>query len=487
MRRGIIELPLAASRDDPVPLATQIASQLRSALAAGRLAAGERLPASRALAAELGVSRTVINGAYAQLFAEGWIEGRHGSGTYVADGAPGGPVTGSPQAAAGKPRQAGPGLAGPGPGPAGRYSPATPTGSAAPIDLRPGIPWVAGIDRAAWRRAWRTAGLQPADAPAPLGLAGLRRALTAHLQRSRGIHCGPEQILVTRGIAAGLGLIAASMLRPGDRAGVEEPGYPVARAVLAAHGVQVVPCPVDDDGLIVSGLPAGLKLIYTTPSHQYPLGGRMPVPRRQALIAWARANGALIAEDDYDGEFRYDVAPLPALYGLDPEAVIYLGTTTKTFTPALRVGWLAARPDVATRLAETADRLDAWPGAPAQHAVLTLIASGDLDRHIRRMRHEYTRRRAVLAADFADGDAGYLTGGQAGLHVVLQTGRDAGKIAAIAARHGVAVGTLARFYAGPASRSGLVIGYGGAPLAQVAHGSRILRQILTAALSDTPA
>jgi GntR family transcriptional regulator/MocR family aminotransferase len=405
----------------------------------------------------------------------------------VAEGAPGDHAVGTPQAAAVAPGPAKPGLAGPGPGPAGRYSPVTPAGSAAPIDLRPGVPWVAGIDRAAWRRAWRTAGLQPSSAPYPLGLTGLRSALTAYLQRSRGIHCSAEQVMVTRGIAAGLGLIAATVLRPGDRAGVEDPGYPVARDVLAAHGVQVVPCPVDDDGLIVSGLPAGLRLIYTTPSHQYPLGGRLPVPRRQALIAWARANGALIAEDDYDGEFRYDVAPLPALYGLDPEVVIYLGTTAKTFTPTLRVGWLAAWPELVTRLAETANRLDAWPGGPAQHAVLTLIAGGDLERHIRRMRHEYTRRRAVLAAAFAGGEAGHLTGGQAGIHVVLQTRRDADEIAAIAARHGVAVGTLTRFYSGPASRSGLVIGYGGAPLAQVAHGGGILRQILTAAASDTPA
>ena len=363
MRRGIVELPLAASRDSRVPLAAQITGQLRAALTEGRLAAGERLPASRALAGELGVSRTVINSAYAQLFAEGWIEGRHGSGTYVANGAPG-----TPQATAAKPDAAGPVRVWPGPAtghPAGRYEPAGPaTGSAALIDLRPGIPWMAGIDQAAWRRAWRTAGLQAPAAADPPGLTGLRDALTGYLRRSRGIQCAPEEVLVTRGIAGGLGLIAATVLQPGDRAGVEEPGYPVARDVLAAHGVQVVPCPVDADGLLVGELPAGLKLIYTTPSHQYPLGGRLPVPRRRALIAWARANGTLIAEDDYDGEFRYDVAPLPALYGLDPNVVIYLGSATKTLTPALRVGWLAAQPGLITRLAETTDRLDA--GRPAR-------------------------------------------------------------------------------------------------------------------------
>jgi GntR family transcriptional regulator / MocR family aminotransferase len=473
MRRGTVELPLAASRDSAVPMAAQIAAQLRTAMTEGRLAGGERLPASRALAAELGVSRTVVNGAYAQLFAEGWIEGRHGSGTYVADGAPSDRTAGTPPAAAPPTTAASP--------TEGRYSPVDPAGSAATTDLRPGIPWTAGIDPAAWRRAWRTAGLQPPAAPHPAGLPSLRAALTGYLRRSRGIQCTPGEIMVTRGIAGGLSLMAAALLRPGDRAGVEEPGYPVARDVLAAHGAQVVPCRVDADGLVVSELPAGLKLIYTTPSHQYPLGGRLPVPRRRALVAWARANAALIAEDDYDGEFRYDVAPLPALYGLDPGVVIYLGSTTKTFTPALRVGWLAARPQLVRTLAQTADRLDAWATGPAQHAVLTLLTSGDLERHIRRTRHEYARRRAALTAIFQDGRAGHLLGGEAGLHVVLHTSRDAEADAATASQQGVAVGTLTRFYAGPDTSNGLVIGYGGAPRAQVARGSQILRQILTGA------
>src|SRR5580658_3253627 len=483
MRRETVELPMAASRDSAVPLAAQIAVQLRTAMTEGRLKGGERLPASRALAAELGVSRTVVNGAYAQLFAEGWIEGRHGSGTYVADGAPADHATATPLATTK------PGPTEPGPGGAvplsGRYGPVALAGPAAAIDLRPGSPWVAGIDLAAWRRAWRTAGLRPPIAPHPAGLAELRAAVAVHVRRSRGIQCTPAEILVTQGIAGGLSLIAATLLRPGDRVGVEEPGYPVARDVLAAHGVQVVPCPVDGDGLVVSDLPTGLKLVYTTPSHQYPLGGRLPVPRRRALIAWARASGALIAEDDYDGEFRYDVAPLPALYSQDPDVVVYLGSTTKTFTPALRVGWLAAPPELVTMLAQTADRLDAKAAGPAQHAVLTLLASGDLERHIRRMRHEYARRRAALTAIFRDGKAGHLLGDEAGLHVVLHTSRDADADVATVSQHGVAVGTLTRFYTGPVTSNGLVIGYGGATLAQGGHGSRILRQILTGAAAST--
>ena len=480
-----MDLPLAADRADPAPLAVQVVGQMRTAMADGRLAAGERLPSTRALAATLGISRTVVTGAYAQLFAEGWIEGRHGSGTYVADGA----SRAGPEETLGGP------LA---PAPAGRAWLAGEPGAPgrALIELRPGIPWVAGIDRTAWRRAWRGAGTEtPAAAPEPQGTAALRGALTGYLRRSRAVRCAPEQIMVTRGVAGSLGLIAAALLRPGDRVGVEEPGYPTARAVFAAHGVHPVPCPVDADGLVVDALPAGLRLVYTTPAHQYPLGGRLPVPRRQALIAWARATGALIVEDDYDGEFRYDVAPLPALFGLDPGVVVYLGTTTKILTPALRVGWLVAEPELVARLAETAGRLGEWAGGPAQRAVLSLIQDGDLERHIRRMRHEYARRRKamtdVLGGAGARGGRGAgggggmggvarLLGEEAGMHMVLRTGRDAEDVARAAWERGVAVATLARYYAGPVTTSGLVLGYGAASSGEITRACQILAGLATA-------
>jgi GntR family transcriptional regulator/MocR family aminotransferase len=349
------------------------------------------------------------------------------------------------------------------------------------IELRPGIPWTAGIDRAAWRRAWRAAGAAaPTAATEPQGSAALRVALGGYLRRSRAVRCSSGQIMVTRGVAGSLGLIAAALLRPGDRVGVEEPGYPAARAVFAAHGAQLVPCPVDADGLVTGALPAGLRLIYTTPAHQYPLGGRLPVPRRQALIAWARSTGALIVEDDYDGEFRYDVGPLPALFGLDPGVVVYLGTTTKILTPALRVGWLVAAPELVARLADVAGGLGDWAGSPAQRAVLSLIGTGDLERHIRRMRHEYARRRAAMTAVLGGGDlggagpAGRLLGEEAGMHMVLRTGRDAEEMAGAAWERGVAVATLARYFAGPVTVNGLVLGYGGASSGEITRACRLL-------------
>jgi GntR family transcriptional regulator/MocR family aminotransferase len=179
-------------------------------------------------------------------------------------------------------------------------------------------------------------------------------------------------------------------------------------------------------------------------------------------------------EDDYDGEFRYDVAPLPALFGMDPEVVMYLGTTTKILTPAMRVGWLAASPALAARLAVAGGTLGEYASGPAQDALLSLIATGDLERHIRRMRHDYARRRAAMTAAFGGGNAGRLLGDQAGMHMVLETREPAARVAAAAAERGVAVGTLDRYFGGPVSRNGLVLGYGGARLPDVARGCEIL-------------
>ena len=457
-----VELTVAADRHAELPLTGQIAAQLRDALTGGRLAAGERLPSTRALAGALGVSRTVVTAAYTQLFAEGWLEGRHGSGTYVAAGAvaPLGPGPGPARIAAG-------------PGPRAAWLQPDPVPA---VNLWPGIPWQAGIDPAAWRRAWRHAGTEPVSAQSdPRGRPALREALTGYLRRSRGVCAPAGQILVTRGVSAGLGLVAAALLRPGDRVGVEEPGYQAARAVFAARGARLVPCRVDGDGLVVDELPGDLRLVYTTPAHQYPLGGRLPVPRRQALAAWARSTGALIVEDDYDGEFRYDVGPLPTLFGLDPDVVVYLGTTSKTLTPTLGAGWLVARPDLIPALTVAAVDLGERVSGPVQHAVTELLASGELERHVRRMRHEYARRRAVMVTTLA----GRLTGDTAGLHMVLELPPGtATAVAAAAFERGVAVATLDRYFGGPPTLEGLMLGYGAADLASVRRGCQVIAKIL---------
>jgi GntR family transcriptional regulator / MocR family aminotransferase len=454
--RAGVDLPLVLDRTGSEPLTAQLTRQLRATMRDGRLAAGERLPSSRALAATLGVSRTVVTETYQQLYAEGWLDGRHGSGTFVADLAP--PAAREPlhdHTLA-------------------RRDHAVVRADA--IDLWPGVPWVGDLDTPAWRRAWRqAASVVPAGRSDPHGLPGLRAALVDHVRRTRGIACTADQLLVTRGATSGLDLLAATVVRPGDRVGVEEPGYGDARCVLAARGAQVVPCPVDEHGLIVDQLPDDLRIVYTTPSHQYPLGGVLPVPRRQALVGWARRTGALIAEDDYDSEFRYDVAPLPALYGLDPDVVVYLGTTSKTLSPDVGVGWLVARADLAEAIARLRDDVNDRTAVVPQEAVRLLLERGGLYRHVRRMRAEYARRRAAIV-DLLGGLT--LAGDSAGLHLVARLPQPVvDRVISTAGRDGLLLDSLTRHFAGPATVSGLVIGYGGARLPEIRHGCTLIRRL----------
>jgi len=456
-------LPLLVDRAAGPSMAAQITAQLRDAVTSGVLVGGERLPSTRDLATTLGVSRTVITTAYAQLFAEGWLEGRHGAGTFVADVVPCLPLLAAP----------------PAPAPCRQSAGWGPDRTSEMIELQPGIPWAAGIEPEVWRRAWRQAGTRPPSSwPDPHGIPELRAELAAYLRRSRGLNITPENILVTRGVANGLATVAAALVSAGDKVGVEEPGYPSAREVLRRAGAQVVPCRVDEHGIVPDGLPAGLRLLYTTPAHQYPLGGRLPIARRQALTAWARATGALILEDDYDGEFRYDVAPLPALYSLAPDVVVYLGTTSKMLTPVLGIGWLTARPDLVGLLAAKRSEISERVPEPVQHALLTLLTSGDLERHIRRMRLEYARRRAVLVQTLA----WPVLGDTAGMHVVLElpASYPAERVVATAAARGLALHAVNRYYAGPPTLNALIIGYGATPLTKLRRAAAELRTLLPA-------
>ncbi|MEU6783587.1 PLP-dependent aminotransferase family protein [Nonomuraea angiospora] len=453
--RTHVDLPVSLSRDSDAPLTAQLADWLRRAMLDGTLAPGERLPSTRSLATQLAVSRTVITEAYQQLYAEGWLDGRHGSGTFVAD-----------MEVATPPREQTP------------YVPAPPPAPADWIDLTPGQPWVRDYDVAAWKRAWRKAAdLPPGADPTPYGLPRLRELLADHLRRARGMAVGPENILVTRGTGNGLDLCALALLGNGTRAGVEDPGYHVARTVFAARGAQVVPCPVDEDGVIVDGLPGDLRVLYTTPAHQYPLGGRLPIPRRERLLAWARSTGATIVEDDYDAEFRYDVAPLPALYGLDPSRVVLLGTLSKSLAPDVGVGWLVGDPELVATIARLRRSVGDRTSGPVQQAVINLLECGDLDRHLRRMRLEYARRRAAVVELL--GPVCRLRGDTAGLHVVAELPPSVEPYVVERARErGVLLDSIGRHHHGPARLHGVVIGYGSASLADVRRGCRILADLI---------
>ncbi|MEV4471133.1 PLP-dependent aminotransferase family protein [Nonomuraea sp. NPDC049504] len=456
--RTPVDLPLSLSRTSAEPLTAQLAGRLRRAMLDGALAPGERLPSTRALAVQLGVSRTVVTEAYQQLYAEGWLDGRHGSGTFVADLTPGVPQEAGP---AERPR-----------------APAAPPPPDGAIDLTPGSPWVRDYDRAAWKRAWRKAAdLPPSASPDPYGLPRLRELLAEHLRRARGMVVGPENVLVTRGTGNGLDLVARILLEPGTKAGVEDPGYPAARVIFGSRGAEVVPCRVDEDGVIVDRLPTDLRLLYTTPAHQYPLGGRLPIPRRERLLAWARRTGATIVEDDYDAEFRYDVAPLPALYGLDPARVVLLGTLSKTLAPDVGVGWLVGTPELVAEVAALRVAVADRTSGPVQQAVATLIERGDLDRHLRRMRLEYARRRAAVVELL--GPLCRLRGDTAGLHVLAELPPDLVPVVIErAARRGVLLDSTLRHHHAEPRLHGLVIGYGSASLADVRRGCRIIAELI---------
>jgi GntR family transcriptional regulator / MocR family aminotransferase len=485
------DLPVVVDRTGGVPLAVQISAQLQAAVTGGALHAGDRLPSSRDLAATLGVSRTVVTNAYARLFAEGWLEGRHGSGTYVADVQPAAlesarAVTGkhAALAAARGPDTMAPSAIGPPREDTGGYGGSSPREIAS---LEPGISWAAGIDEAAWRRAWRQAGAHlPSRMPDPYGLPELRAEIAAYLRRSRGLRVTPAQVLVTQGTSNGLALLADAVLRPGDKAGIEEPGYPTGREVLRRAGAQVLPCRIDAHGIVPEELPAGLRLLYTTPAHQYPLGGRLPVSRRQALTGWARESGALVVEDDYDSEFRYDVGSLPAMHSMDPDVIVYLGTASKVLATAFGAGWLVAPPALVDQLAALRPRLGVRIPEPVQWAVLALLASGDLERHVRKMRLEYARRRAALVDGLSLGTQGgkaqfRLLGDTAGIHVVLELpdGYPTARLVEAAAARGVGVYTLDRYFAGQPTINGLILGYGTAALPQIRRAAAELARLLT--------
>lgn len=430
------ELPFALDRTSHRPLADQLAVQLRDAAAGGHLRVGERLPSTRALARSLAVSRTVTSAAYDQLYAEGWITGRRGSGTYVAAVPPG----------------------------LRKHhlsSHLEEDREQSAVDLRPGSPWVAGIRRDAWRRAWRVASdAGPDSRPLPAGTSCFRAAVAAHLLRHRGVIVEPASVLVTGGTTAALGEVARAVLRPGDQVAVEEPGYQRAVETLRTAGVIVRRAPVDRDGLMIDRIPAEVRAVYCTPAHQFPLGGRLPAARRVALVEWARSRQAWVIEDDYDGELRYDVAPLPVLAALDPDVVIYLGTASKILSPTLGVGWLVGPPAVTDAVIDLRTRTGTRPSVAGQRVMTAFAESGDLARHFRRVRRELAARRELVVRTLTA--AGFrVHGDQAGAHVVVPLANLAVERAVVHAAQeaGLAVDGLERCFNGRSTMFGLTLGY----------------------------
>lgn len=472
-----LDLPLHLDRASPLPLSRQLVRELRRAIEEGRLPPGTRLPPTRALARAFGLSRHTVLNAYDELLSEGLLRGQVGSGTFV-DEVVRLPAAPDPTLPASAPRWLR------GEHVTAQISP--PSTTAVQIDFRAGQPEVAPLSDEAWKRAWRRVASEilPGEYAPAAGDSELRAQIAAYLTRSRSLPCTAQDIVITSGTIQGLHLVARATLAAGDTVAFEEPGYRLARQVFQERGAAVLPVAVDGDGLCVSDLPetgALPTLVYTTPSHQFPLGSRFSLPRRAALIAWARKHDVLLIEDDYDGEFRYDAPPLPALAALDPSRVVYFGTFSKVLSPALRVGYLVAPSALRSLVTELKSLTDYHTSWPVQRALVHFMASGDLDRHLRRMRRTYARKRAALVRALSGlGGLARVRGLDAGFHVYLELDRtlDAQGVADRAARRDVIVRPLAPFYVGPTQINGLLLGYGGLTLEQIKAGAGILIELL---------
>lgn len=427
--------------------ARQVHASLRDSILAGQLAAGLRLPSSRALADQLGVGRNAVVVAYEHLDADGLVEARQGAGTYVAAHLPA-----RPRAPEAPPQVAG-----------------APSLRACALGCTDADPALMRRLASAVRR--RIAGAGPADLGYgdPRGSEPLRRQIAAHLAASRGILCDPGSIVVVSGVQHGLRLCAEALIAPGDAIWFEDPGYPAARRTLMAAGLDLVPVPVDAEGLDVAegcARAALAKAAYVTPSNQFPTGATMTMARRLALLEWARGAQAWVLEDDYDNEFRYEGPPLTALAGLDGgDRVIYLGTFSKTLFAGLRLAYLVLPPAAVERVVATRAAHDRFPPSLTERAVADLIADGTLAAHTRRMRKRYRRARDGLSEALTREAGGLLrvVVPPQGLHLLayLPDSLPPDTAARIRERAGIEARILGEMHFTPSTPDGFVLGFAG--------------------------
>jgi len=486
--------------DGSGPLYLQLYRSLRAAILNGKLASGARLPSTRALAAELRVARITVMLCFEQLLAEGYVVSRTGSGTYVATELPDDLAFAARRGARTEARtgSAPARLSSYGrrivsdPNPVPGWG-ARPGARPLACDFRYGRPSFSDFPHATWRRLLarraRIATARDLDYGPPAGSAELRQAIADYLQRWRAVVCTAERIVVVSGSQHGLDLAARVLLDPGDRVLLEEPHYAGARLVLAAAGAKLISAPVDAEGLNIAAASTaarGARLAYVTPSHQFPTGAIMSLPRRLALLAWAQREGAYVFEDDYDSEYRYAARPVESLQGLDRTGrVIYAGTFSKLLFPALRLGYLVL-PEPLVRPVLTAKALAHIGSATLEQlAVADFIRDGHFERHVRRSRARNAARRAALLEAIAAhlGDRVEVSGANAGVHVLLWLrGVRSDRIDALverAARVGVGVSSIAPFCLKPPARAGLLLGYASLSEDEIRSGIQRLATVLT--------
>jgi GntR family transcriptional regulator/MocR family aminotransferase len=478
-RERVVPPGLSGVRD----LTTRLYRELRAAVGDGRLRPGDQLPPTRELAAELQLSRGTVATAYERLIAEGFLTARVGAGTYVAaDVEPTGP-RGHRRSGAVRPRRDWTAVPAP-----------VSASDAVPYDFSVGVPDPGLFPFDTWRRLVTSELRAGANSPGryadPAGHLGLRKSVSRYIGISRAVLCDPDDVLVTNGTQHALDLISRVVLDRGDAVVVEDPGYPPAATLFATSGMQVAPVPVDEEGLTVDALPARARLVYVTPSHQFPTGAAMSLRRRVALVEWAQEHDALVVEDDYDSEFRFTSRPLEPLVNLDPSGrVCYVGSFSKTMLPALRLGFVMAPPSLRTALRAARQLSDGFSPVPTQAALARFIDEGMLARHVRKASGVYAKRQAAVLAALATVELVSVVPSSAGLHVCAQlpaAGRGTGRrVVASARRLGVAVEALDAYYRteqGSGSPTtaveGLAVGYGAVADDRLAEGLRRLVRVL---------
>ncbi|UOQ60598.1 PLP-dependent aminotransferase family protein [Leucobacter rhizosphaerae] len=492
---AVSSIPVHLDRDADAPLPVQLAAALREAIDAATLRPGEGVPATRAFARRLGVARGVVVAAYEQLVAEGYLTATHGQGTRV------NPALEAVQVGSAEPRD--------------RVSRRDPVETPEPTVLRdpalltdrsdpapttrplaPGRPITDAVDSAAWRSAWRAAAARAHLTAPELGHPRLRTEIADHLRRMRGTARPAHDVLVTAGTRDGLGLLLTALGTTrghGLVVGVEDPGLPSLRAVAARYGARIVALPADAEGLDTTRLPEGvLDVVIVTPSHQYPLGGSLPLTRRRELLAWASRAGVLVVEDDFDSELRYTGSPLPTLAALDDPVsgvVVLLGTFSRTIAPGLSAGYLLAPEGLRSRIEPIRRELGGPVSTIVQEALAQYLASGELRRHTSRMLRRYAARRDQVSDRLAGAAGVRVRPMDGGLHAVIEfTGADRGaqraREAAVVARAdaaGLGAEALSRYWQqreSDAGIAGLVIGMGGADDAEFGTALTELRALL---------
>jgi GntR family transcriptional regulator/MocR family aminotransferase len=490
-----MEIAIALDDRSPAPLHRRLYDEIRRSILSGRLSPGSRVPSTRALASSLGVSRSTVTQSYEQLISEGYLQTVFGSGTKVCEQLPDDLL----RTASVKPIKA-----------RAKRPPTQPvklslygaslnddTPLEAPeqelsLNFKTGCPALDEFPMQQWRRLLskhcRTDPRRLLDyAASPCGDAALREAIAGYLARSRAVRCSPDQVVIVNGSQQAIDLVTKVLIDRGDKVAIENPGYLGARRAFLAQGAKLHPAPVDHSGIVVEKLAARsanrIKAVYVTPSHQFPTGAVLSLPRRLELLGWSANSGAVIIEDDYDSEFRYGSRPIPALQGLaESENVIYVGTFSKVLFPSLRAGYLVV-PETLARIFGRARWLaDRHTPTLEQRVLADFINEGQLERHLRRMRTLYDRRRQALvrALEAHFGDHVTILGENAGMHLMirLRSRFSDEQVVERARRAGVGIVSARIYYLGEGRKDEFVLGYAALSERRIREGVRQLAGVL---------